>query len=200
MQSSYQKLKKQHEKLKLGWTSSYTLFGIVNVLLEQEGWRTYANPTSMTNNLKKRGIYPVCRDYWSWWDTKEVIANIFRTKENIGGRVDLKSCLLELKPEEEASGEYVNLHMAMKLTGMKNQRVKTFMSKHPEACRVDKESHRRVHLPTLREWGDYRPSSYLRKKLGDEATDTLLTMRKSKYWTCFGKQIRLVYVPELAHL
>ena len=200
MKSDYQRHKRQYSKVQQGLLSSPMLFGAINILLEQVGRRTYANLTSMTHNLRKRRLRPVCRDYYAWWDAKEVIDNIFRTRENSGGRVAEDNYLLPITSEEEASGEWVRMHTAQQLTGLTKSRIISFINRHPESCRTDAQEHRRIHLPTLREWGDYRPSRYLRKMLGDELTDQLLATRKLKTYTIFEKNVRLVYVPELAHL
>lgn len=200
MTSDYQRHKRQYSMVQQGLLSSPMLFGAINLLLEQAGRRTYANLTSMTHNLRKRGLRPVCRDYYAWWNAKEVIDDIFRTRENFGSRVSDDCFLLPLTPAEESSGEWVLLHTARQLTGLSRQRIYSFINRHSESCRVDAQEHRRIHLPTIREWGDYRPSRYLRKMFGDELTDQLLATRKLKTYTLFGKNVRLVYVPEIAHL
>lgn len=200
MVSDYERHKRQYSMVQRGLLSSPMLFGAINILLEQAGRRTYSNLTSMTHNLRKRGLRPICRDYYAWWNANEVIDNIFRTRENFGGRVAEDNWLPPLTPEEEASGEWVQMHTARQLTGLRTSRIISFINRHSDSCRVDAQEHRRIHLPTLREWGDYRPARYLRKKFGDELTDHLLATRKLKTYELFGKNVRLVYVPEIAHL
>lgn len=59
---------------------------------------------------------------------------------------------------------------------------------------------RLYHVPSVREYGYYRTTSYIRQHFGDTAADALIALRPQKKYNTGGCIKTLVYCPDLAHL
>lgn len=196
-------MREKNRLIQEGYLSTDMLFGYVNAIRKINGIKPYTNICSMQQSLARHNIQPriYChgnsRRYRNWWKADEVTPLLCTIRER-----DQKAFLSKTATEDELnSGDWQDVIATSRLTGIKRKRLTSLGSHNLHATRVHPYTQERLyHVPTIREIGYYRRTSFIRNVLGDEATETLLAARPVREYEFAGFNVRLVYTPELAHL
>lgn len=179
------------------------LYGYVSAMREVQGLKPYSNVVSMESAIRDHRLpcrlvrYGESKTYRRWWKADETAAALCAIRNR--GKAAFHSN--PATEEELASGDWQDVIVAARLTGIRKQRITDIGNHHPELTRMHPVTQDRlVHVPSIRELGYWREEYYLRKHLGDAAANALLETRPRKRKGPKGREKTYVYCPELAHL
>ena len=179
------------------------LFGYINAIRKMFDLKPYTNLCSMTQALSRHRFQPRIhcmgnsKRYRNWWKTDEVVPVLCEIRQR-----DQIAFLSKTATEEELnSGDWQDVIVTSRLTGINRKRLTSLGSHNPHATRVHPYTQERLyHIPTMREIGYYRDTAYLCRVLGIEATNALIATRPIKTIESDFIRKRYIYTPELAHL
>ena len=195
--------REQNKLIQEGYLSTQMLFGYINAIRKMFDLKPYTNLCSMTQALSRHRFQPRIhcmgnsKRYRNWWKTDEVVPVLCEIRQR-----DQIAFLSKTATEKELnSGEWQDVIITSRLTGISRKRVSSLGSHNKGLTRVHPYTQARLfHVPSIREKGYYRSSSFVRKVMGDETTDALLKTRPTKTVDFEQHNIRYIYTPELAHL
>lgn len=175
------------------------LFGAVNVLRQQQGYKVFETPATLQQQLYKSGMEPVAygTDHQAWYNPEDAITTLcYERINNKGQKIKYMYEYPEITQAEIDSGEWQDGKTCARLTGATTARISGFIKEFE--CMTRRLGDKRFyHLPTIQEKVQYRPYSWLVKRYGEEIVNKWKHARKTK---CVGDNKLMIYCPELAHL
>lgn len=185
--------------LEQGLYSTSMLFGAINVIRQQNGRSPYKTFNGMRATLDQNGIKPVMVGRMAWWNAEETI-NALTNLLYMRKEASLDYGVL-VNSDEVQNGEWQDLGRCHVITNIPKRRIVRFGNNYPNKIRVTPRKTRLYHLPSLREWADWRQPKWIRDRYGALFLHHLLKTRKTKNADPDGiTSYELVYCPEFSHL
>lgn len=192
----------ERELVRNGYLNISMLFGYVCAMREANGLKPYASKCSMITALERYNLPFKLVKYAGntvrrWYHRTTTAAALCEIRQR-----DHDAFLSTPASDAElVSGEWLDIVATERLTGIKRKRISSIGGHHIEITRLHPKTNTRLfHVPSVRDYGYWRDSAYIRKMYGDNAADALLHFRPQKKYITGGCRKTLVYCPDLAHL
>lgn len=198
--AAYRRLERQ--LIKDGYLNTPMLFGYVCAMREANGLPPYSTRCSMVNALERynipfKEVFYAGKTYRRWYKRDTTAAALCTIRKK-----DHDAFLSNPATDDElTSGDWLDITATHRLTGIRKKRISKIGSDHLDITRLHPVTNDRLyHVPSVREYGYYRTTSYIRQHYGDTAADALIALRPQKKYSTGGCMKTLVYCPDLAHL
>lgn len=196
-------IKEKNSLIQKGYYSTDMLFGHINAMRRLFDLKPYTNISSLRQAVDRHNILPltVCHGtssrYRCWWKVDEVTPLLCSIRQR-----DQKAFLSDEATEEELnSGDWQDVITTSRITGIRKKRLTSLGSHNLHATRVHPYTQERLyHVPTMRNIGYYRDTSFLYKLYGVDHANALIETRPVKTIESDFCRKRLIYCHELAHL
>lgn len=196
--------RQENALIKQGYLNVPMLFGYVCAMREAHGLKPFTSRQSLEATLYRRNLPHILvhfgnstKVYRRWYKRDETVAALCEIRQK-----DHDTFLSNPATDAELiSGDWLNLTATHRLTGIQKKRISKIGSDHLQLTRLHPVTNDRLyHVPSVRDYGYWRTTSYIRQHFGDTAADALIALRPQRKYTTGGCTKTLVYCPDLAHL